>query len=124
MKIAEALDKINIFRPNQYSEKDKIGWLSNIDMSLYDAVVKQYEGAEEFKGYDETTDIHTTDLLVKEPYAEDIYMYYLAMQIDFYNAEMGKYNNDALMYNTAYTTWRNEYNRVHSFGSKDVYFKL
>lgn len=124
MKIAEAIDKIDVFRPNQFSQKDKISWLSNIDRSLYDAVIKQYKEAEVFEGYDETTDIHKTDLLIKEPYAEDIYMYYLAMQIDFYNAETGKYNNDAVMYNTAYTAWRNEYNRTHTFNGRGVYFKL
>lgn len=124
MKIAEAIDKIDVFRPNQFSQKNKISWLSNIDRSLYDAVIKQYKEAEDFKGYDEATDIHKTDLLIKEPYAEDIYMYYLAMQIDFYNAETGKYNNDAVMYNTAYTAWRNEYNRAHTFNGRGVYFKL
>ena len=54
-----------------------------------------------------------TVLLVPYPYDEDIYNYFLQSQIDKENGEMAKYNQSVVLYNNAYQTFWNWYNRTH-----------
>ena len=64
-----------------------------------------------FNGYDSTTDTRTA-LLVPAPY-DDLYIKWLEAQIDYTNAEYGKYNNSSNAYNNAYSTYERYYNRHH-----------
>lgn len=54
----------------------------------------------------------TTKLTVPFPYSK-LYDHYLAMQIDWANAEVDKYNNDAALFASAYQEYANWYN-VHN----------
>lgn len=40
-------------------------------------------------------------------------MKYLAAQIDFANAEFGRYNNDMMLFNTLYAAFQNDYRQKH-----------
>ena len=55
----------------------------------------------------------TRTLLVPEPYAMDVYNYFLQSQIDKENMETAKYNQSAALYNSAYQSFTNYYNRTH-----------
>jgi hypothetical protein len=122
MTIAEALTKIDALKPNQYTAAVKTGWLSELDLLVKRKIVDTHEGYETipdlgldeagvqipFTGYTDET-VTTTVLLVPEPFSE-IYVLWLAQKIDFYNNEIARFNNSAMMYNTAwqeYATWYN-----------------
>ena len=113
MTISEALEKCDNLKPNVFSAKDKIGWLSILDGTIKKEIIDTHEGYEniEFTGYDTKTPLDTV-LLVPEPYS-DIYIMWLFTQIDFNNAEFGRYNNSIVMYNNAYTFYASWYNRTH-----------
>ena len=64
-----------------------------------------------FKGYGDETD-RSTDLLVKAPYS-DIYILYLASKIDLYLGELDSYANTSALYNNAYQTFADYYNRTY-----------
>lgn len=113
MTIREAIDKIDTLKPNNYSEAEKILWLSNLDGIIKEEIIDTHEGGEDvvFNGYSEDT-ARDTELLVPAPY-DDLYIKWLESQIDYANAEYGKYNNSSTAYNNAFSTYERYYNRHH-----------
>lgn len=113
MKIIEAINKIDTLKPNNYTHSDKIKWLSNLDGIIKAEIIDTHEGGSsiEFNGYTDET-LLETELLVPAPY-DDIYVKWLESQIDYTNAEYGKYNNSSTAYNTAYSAFERYYNRTH-----------
>lgn len=115
MTINEVLTKVDRIKPNQLSEADKIGWLSDCDSSIFETVVRTHapdaEMPDSFAGYAPDTD-RDTCLLAQPPY-DELYLYYLYMQIDYANMELSKYNNDAALYNAALLQYAAAYNRTH-----------
>lgn len=113
MTIKEALDRIDALKPNTYEEGEKLRWISTLDARIHRDVVLTHEhnaAAESFAGYTAQTN-KNTELLVAAPH-DELYLYYLESKIDYYNGEMGKYNNSAAMFNSAYTEYANYINRT------------
>ena len=113
MTLLEAINRIDVLKPNGYSQAEKIQWLSNLDGIVKREIIDTHEGSEgvTFNGYTEETSL-TTELLVPAPY-DDVYLRYLEAQIDYANGEYTKYNNAVEAYNTAYSTFRRYYNRTY-----------
>lgn len=113
MKIAEAIDLIDALRPNQYSDEDKVRWLSVLDGKAYIEVILTHEGADEVSYEAYTTEDMDRELLIPAPYAHEVYINWLMAQIDQANAEIGKYNQSITLYNAAFLQWQQYYNRRH-----------
>ncbi len=113
MTIKEAINQVDLLKPNTYEALVKIGWLSRLDTMVKGQVIDAYDGAEkvQFSGYDEQTPKDTA-LLMPEPYAE-AYLRWIEAQIDYANGEYDKYNNSIVMFNTAFQGYKDEYNRTH-----------
>lgn len=112
MTIIEAINRIDDAKPNQYTQSDKVRWLSALDGIVHDEILAAHEGeAGAFDGYDDSTDLSTV-LLVEPPY-DEVYIRWLEAQIDYTNGEYGRYNNSMAMYNAAYSTFARFYNRTH-----------
>lgn len=113
MTINEIIELVDHLKPNQFESDIKIRWLSTLDRKAYMEVMQTHEHCHirHFKGY--TNDDVDTELLIPEPFADDIYTAYLMAQIDRENGEMNKYNQSITRYNSAYLDWCNYYNRKH-----------
>lgn len=111
MTIIEAINKTDVLKPNNYTHTDKVKWLSNLDGIIKKEIIDTHEGGADvnFSGYDDNTP-NEQELLVPFPY-DDIYIKWLESQIDYNNAEYGKYNNSSMAYNTAYSAFERYYNR-------------
>ena len=123
MTLIEAINRIDVLKPNTYSQEEKIKWLSNIDGIIKKEIIDTHEGAEGviFNGYDEFTPL-TTELLVPAPY-DDIYLRWLEAQIDYANGEYARYNNVVQAYNDAYSAYFRHYNKTHMpLGKKFRFF--
>ena len=112
MKIIEAIQMVDALKPNNYSQEDKIGWLSTLDGIIKREIIDTHEGggAITFNGYDMSS--LETELLIPAPY-DDIYIKWLEAQIDYANGETKRFNNSITMYNTAYSAFSRYYNRNH-----------
>lgn len=111
MTIADAIEKIDSVKPHQYSEDTLIGWLSDIDGIIFEEIMKGRNGApDSFTAYG---DDRNKELLVPEPYT-NLYILYMAAQIDYFNAEYDRFNNSMMMFNTVYNTFADWYNRNHT----------
>lgn len=122
MTIMEAISRIDILKPNSYTEKEKILWLSTLDGIIKKEIIDKHEGHETvtFEGYTGDS-LTTTELLVPPPY-DDIYLKWLEMQMDYTNGEYGKYNNSMAVYNAAYEAYSKYYTRNHMPISKGTRF--
>ena len=114
MTILEAITLVDNMKPNQYTRADKVKWLSNLDGIVFREIISTHDGntMEEFNGYADTA-ADETILLIPYPYDADIYNYYLQSMIDKENGEYAKYNQSATMYNNAFRTFQDWYNRTH-----------
>ena len=55
---------------------------------------------------------NTSDILLFDDTAAEIYRLYLMVQIDFYNSEYTRYNNDSAMFNEAYSRFERAFTRI------------
>jgi hypothetical protein len=122
MTIIEAINRIDAINPNNYTQPEKVAWLSTLDGVIKKEIIDTHEGADEvaFSGYKEETPLDT-ELLVPAPY-DEVYLFWLQSKIDYWNGDMGKYNNSIAMYNTAYAAFEKAYNREHKPISKKLKF--
>ena len=113
MTIGEALARADRLRPNGFTREEKIAWLSALDGMLRQEVLLVHEGEPgAFRGYDAQTDPDTV-LLAQPPYDEDLYTAYLESRMDRESGETARYNVSASLFNGAYMTWMDWYNRTH-----------
>ena len=114
MTIKECIDIVDNIKPNQYTVADKVNWLTFVDMTIINDVLKTHEGYDGrydlFEGY--SPDKLTASLVVPTPY-DRLYTAYLSMQIDRLNGETAKYNNSASLYNTYLLEYKRYYNKTH-----------
>ncbi len=124
MTIKDCIDIVDNLKPNQYTIKDKVMWLSFIEEIIINEVLKTHEGYDgrydDFSGYSE--DKISVTLIVPSPY-DRLYTAYLKMKIDESNGETARYNNSAILYNTYMAEYRKYYNKTHmplGNGKKDM----
>lgn len=122
MTIMDAINTIDILKPNRYEQAEKIRWLNTLDKRIMDEVISVHESESDvtFTEYTEET-VPTTELLAPSPY-EEMYFYWLEAQIDYWNGEYTKYNNSIEMFNTLYKDYARSYNRTNKPKGKKFKF--
>lgn len=112
MTLIEAISKIDNLKHNTYTHEDKVGWLSRLDGMVKTEILDTHEGGETaFQGYDTDSDVETV-LLVPAPY-DEVYLRWLEAQIDYAGGEYNRFNNSMDMFQAAYQSYSNFYNRTH-----------
>lgn len=102
MTIGEVLERADALRPNAYTKAEKIAWLNAVEARLYAETVLLHEGGADYERGPYTVDTpQDTQLLFKTPH-DELYLYYLFMQMDLHNQELVKYNNDSQLFNSLY----------------------
>ena len=122
MKIREAIDRIDSLKHNTYSNIEKIEWLSRLDGMIKNQIIDTHEGGQDiiYRPYTDTD--MEKDLLISAPH-DEMYIRWLETQIDYYNGEIGRYNNSKAMYQAAFDTYERFYNRTHMpIGIKNKFF--
>lgn len=111
MKLFEAIARIDKLKHNNYSKEEKLRWLSTLDGLVKALILDTHAGckATPFLPYNTATPDDTL-LLVPAPY-DELYLWWLAAQIDYYNGEMTAYNNSIALFNTGYSVFADAYHR-------------
>ena len=47
MRASEMLDRVDTFKPNQYTEPQKLGWLLQLDGQIWREIIRTHEGGED-----------------------------------------------------------------------------
>ena len=113
MTIMEAINRIDVLKPNTFDQSEKIHWLSVLDGLIKAHIIDTHEGADtvSFQPYHDDTAL-TQELIVPHPF-DEIYIRWLEAQIDYANGEYDKYNNSISTYNTVYLNFSRYYNRTN-----------
>ena len=124
MTLKEAIEKFDREVKNNIPSEIKIDWLSLLDSAIYTDIILTHENPEHisFNGYTTDTDDNTR-LLVPEPFS-DIYLRFLTIKKDLYLSDISRYNNDVILYSTAYRDFENYYNRNNMPIKKTQYFNV
>lgn len=111
MKVREVLTAIDQMRPNAFTEGEKLHFLNTIEGRIYREILEKAEDfAGEFLPFAEGEE--ERELIVPIPYT-DIYTYYLAAMIDFYNGDSGRYNDTMVLFNQAWEDYGAYYRQTH-----------
>lgn len=116
MKVSDVIQQYNTDRPNQVEDERKLRWLRTLDAQVLREVIHTHEGTK--TGEEEDVDDLLRDfgmdtvLLIPEPYG-DVYTHYLDEQIALMNNDIDRYNTSSTLYNNAYLTYQQWYNRTH-----------
>lgn len=114
MTVIEAIGIVDGTKPNRFTAADKFRWLSDIDGLICRELLDTHEDSPRvgpFAGYAEGVDENTV-LIAPFPY-DALYRWYLESRIDLNNMEITKYNNSRALFNSAYLTYTDWYNRTH-----------
>lgn len=144
MLVGEAIDQIDALEPNQYSKEEKTRWLHQLDGRIAAEIVLNYEHDSYVKAengniidlgkpfasgkypeelyfyvdyaifpYGEKSGIDSYPLAAIAPF-DRMYVLWLKAQIQFANAEYGRYNNTISVFESEFAAYRNWYNRSHT----------
>lgn len=114
MKLQQAIDRVDVLKPNMQDRSLKIAWLSELDGLIWQELIlkHEYDGElETMPVYDEDTDPEQK-LIVPAPY-DNVYTYWLMAKIDEQNMELDKYNNDRTMFTASYESFSDFWTRTH-----------
>lgn len=114
MTLNDAIEKVDSVKPNAYSAEEKTAWISELDGKIYAELLTTHRAKdvpETFSAYVYPTD-KDRELLASFPY-DGIYMLYVMAQIDFHNADIGRYNNSIQAFYTAWSDYSNAYTRTY-----------
>ena len=113
MTIQEVIDLVDRSLVNTQDKRDKVRWLSQLDMRVKLEIIDTHVGGSSvvFNGYNEQT-AGNTELLIPEPFCE-IYQRYLEAQIHYANQEEDRCNNASDAFAVLWNAFRNWYNRHH-----------
>ena len=135
LTIDTIIAKVDSLEPNQYDTADKIRWLSTLDGRIFEEIIMTHDDIPkhehivwrgnpldqdiperhhhhkrpEFEPYTSVND----ELIAYAPYGDELYTYYLQAMIAFNNAEVSKYNQRIVMFNSQYSMFAAHYNRTH-----------
>lgn len=109
MTVKDIITDTDVLKTNQYNDDQKRAWLSDLDKRIYnDLIVTRADFNEEEDEvvfpYEDTDHELILD-------SRDMYIYYLMAQIDFFNAEYTRYNNEMAAFNAAYADAAYRFNR-------------
>ncbi len=109
MTVIEIFNKVDNLEPNQYTQKEKLDWLNQLDGQIFDELIltHEHEDGISFTPHSDASD----EPLVPSPYGMDIYVNYLKAMIAESNHEMVKYNASMTLFNSAYQRYASWYNR-------------
>lgn len=112
MTIMEAIQQVDALKPNTYSVRQKIQWLSRLESMVQCLVIDAHaEGGDPFTGFTDRTD---TDTRLRMPAPFDMaYLYWLEAQIHYANEDLDLYNRAITLFNGLYGEFGAAYKRSH-----------
>ena len=112
MTIMEAIQQVDALKPNAYSVRQKIQWLSQLEAMVQSLVMDAHEdGGDPFTGFTDQTDPDTR-LRMTAPF-DMAYLYWLEAQIHYANEDLDLYNRAIVLFNGVYAEFKAAYKRSH-----------
>ncbi len=121
MTVNEAIDKVNSLKDNAFDDEIIKGFIEECDKRIYREVIDTHENSEPIASYKERYPLHGDDELLADDAYTQFYIFYAICQIDAFNAEYDRYNNNMILFNTHLSDFKAYYNRTHMpIGTKRI----
>ena len=127
MTLRECIDQVDKMKPNQYTEEDKIRWISEVEHSVfYDIIVThrrpwwRHKKDEMVRYSPYTTEDMDKELIAPFPY-DSLYTAYLKMKIDEENQETQRYNASATLFNAYLDEFAKHINKTRMPVGRNAY---
>lgn len=113
MTILEAINQVDLLKPNAYSWKQKVLWLSQLEAIVKRLVIDAHEGGDAipFREFPEDIDPDTR-LWMPSPF-DMAYLYWLEAQIHYANEDIDLYNSAMAMFQGVFGAYKADYKRNH-----------
>lgn len=112
MYLRELFTTVDQLRPNAFTDAEKIRMVNTVEGRIYKDILSKYEGEEPiFIPFEEGQE--ERELAVPVPYT-DVYVFYLASMMDFYNSDSSRYNDSMVLYNQAWNEFQAYYLQTHT----------
>lgn len=117
MDIRTCISRCDELKPNAISLKQKLDWLSELDLNLYDTFFCDFEDS--IRPIEKYGSDMSEQLLVCDAFSS-LYLYWLFAQIDFTLSEIDRFNNDMILYNQTLEAFQKEYMRTHRGKQREI----
>lgn len=117
MTVKEAVERADALYPNVLPFTLKMQWLKELDEKVFTEFISSYEGYEKRAPEKEYTPL--TVLLIDEPFSS-IYVRYICLQADIMNGDTAGYKNSAALFNSAYLSFMNHFNRTNFIKKRNI----
>lgn len=87
MTLKQVIEEVDRQKANAFTNEEKTKWVTNCEIQIAEEIFNVDSPAYEWEADQDT------ELLLTAPF-EDIYILYVMSQIDFRNADYGRYNNE------------------------------
>ncbi len=115
MTLINAIEEFDMSRSNNVPFEQKIKWISELDHKISGEYM-EIRGGNIFKGYTVETPRET---VLKAPKAFcEIYSLYLNMKLDYFNGEITRFNNSAMLFNRLFKELGDAINRTTAVKKK------
>lgn len=112
MTVEKIMDSIKELKPSSFGAEFIMKTIEELDRKIFEEFLK--ERIENPENYDNRYPFENEkeELLLPEIYA-NVYISYVMAQMDFFQGDYDRYNNEMLMYNTKLIEYYNWYTRTH-----------
>jgi len=103
----EIIRRTDRLRPNTLALEEKLAWLTQLDRRAFEEVILTHEHEDAaFEGHPNSE----SEMLIPPPW-DEVYHFFLCMQMDLAGREMVMYNNDRALFASAWMAWADWVNR-------------
>ncbi len=99
----DVIKKVKEIKPSVLNDSALLSFLNTVESKIRLIINDE----KEFEAIP-IENIGTAELFLDKKF-DDIYLYYLASQIDYFTNDIDSYNNSIILYNTALTSYTNFY---------------
>ena len=123
MTVNDLISDITSLRGQQYGTDMIMGWINEIEGQVIEEVINRAEGYNlEFIPMEYEKD-QDKKLSIPDRF-KDVYVNYLLSKIDYNNEETERYNNDVVMYNSAYDAYAAWFRRCNRAKKAPLFSKF
>lgn len=107
--VAEIINEVDYIKTNDFEHKDKVAWIQDIEERIQKEIIDTHENPDGIQ----VGALDDNSYLIASGMHTDIYKFYVAAQIDKYNEEFDRYNNNMALFNGAWQSFELLWHNTH-----------
>ena len=117
MRVSQLIERADALFPNVFPFPMKVRWLFSLDKKISSELLSLYGAEAELSREDEGN--ADRELLLDEEFSE-AYISFLTMKMELHSGNITGYVNAASLYNSAYLSFMQHFNRTHRARSAKI----